>query len=1050
MVTLRVPIVSLVLLSAVASLRADGQRPISFNRDIRPILSDRCYLCHGPDEGTREADLRLDLRGDSALAALAPGHAEMSEVVKRIFSTDPDEVMPPPESHKSLTPAERDTIRRWIDEGAKYETHWAYQPLERPAVPAVGESHPVDAFIVAKLRAKGADLSPEASPERLLRRLSLDLTGLPPTEAERAAFLADRAPGAYGGQVDRLLASPRFGERMAVWWLDVARFADTVGFHGDQNQRIFPYRDYVIDAFNANKPFDRFTTEQLAGDLLPDATPEQRVATGYNRLNMMTREGGAQPKEYLAKYGAERVRSVSTAWLGSTFGCAECHDHKFDPIPARDFYELQAFFADVKQWGVYHDYGYTPNPELKGFSNDHPFPPELLVESPYLQTRDREARAALLAYVDGLAPATREPAFPAWRAETQAWLASHADGWAYPELSATRWIKPRALDEPPLERAPDGALQLGRATKSGEYVRLVLKPAAGRVASLRVRLEGVPYPVSAAAGGFRIMEIEHASGERTTRASLHFAEANHRRPRYRNGYELDGVTYGWRLPEADPGEPLESVWVLSEPVDIREGDELRLRIGYDMAGVVRVGVSPLATLDPLDLVNGRVRAALAAATDSATPQTPARVAGAETAASSSPTPRSPGIDGGTAQRLLLETWLASRTDDRTRRDHLRAETARIREMNGGKAWTLVTESAPPLEVRVLPRGNWQDESGPVVLPATPSFLPGRRESTPERRLTRFNLAEWLLSRDNPLTARTVANRLWMPFFGTALSAVVDDLGSQGEPPSHPELLDWLAVDFREGGWDVKRFVRLLVTSRTYRQSTQHRPALREVDPANRLLAAQNPRRLDAEFARDNALFVAGLLDLRLIGGPSARPYQPAGHYAALQFPDREYLNSEPDEQWRRGVYMHWQRTFLHPMLVNFDAPNRDECTAQRSASNTPQQALTLLNDPTFVEAARVFALRLLQGPAATDADRIDRAFVLAVGRAPAPADRERLLAFLQAQERHYAANPDDAKRFLAAGVHRAPEADALPAPALAAWTQLGRVLLNAQETITRY
>lgn len=1050
MVILRVPIVSLVLLSAVASLRADGQRPLSFNRDIRPILSDRCYLCHGPDEGTREADLRLDLRGESALAALAPGQAGTSEVVKRIFSTDPDEVMPPPESHKALTPAERDTIRRWIDEGAKYETHWAYQPLERPAVPAVGEPHPVDAFVVAKLRANGADLSPEASPERLLRRLSLDLTGLPPTEAEREAFLADRAPGAYERQVDRLLASPRFGERMAVWWLDVARFADTVGFHGDQNQRIFPYRDYVIDAFNANKPFDRFTTEQLAGDLLPNATAEQRVATGYNRLNMMTREGGAQPKEYLAKYGAERVRSVSTAWLGSTFGCAECHDHKFDPIPARDFYELQAFFADVKQWGVYHDYGYTPNPELKGFSNDHPFPPELLVESPYLQTRDREARTALLAYVDGLAPATREPAFAAWRAETQAWLASHADGWAFPELSATRWIKPRALDEPPLERAPDGALQLGRATKSGEYVRVVLKPAAGRVASLRVRLEGVPFPVPANAGGFRIMEIEHVSGDRTTSASLHFAEANHRRPRYRNGYELDGVTHGWRLPESDPGEPLESVWILGEPLELREGDELRLRIGYDMAGVARIGVSPLATLAPLDLVNGQLRAALAAATDSATPRTPARGAGAETAAAASPTPRSPAIDGGTARRLLLETWLASRSDDRVRRDHLRAETARIRGLNGGKAWTLVTESASPLEIRVLPRGNWQDETGPVVLPATPSFLPGRRESTPEHRLTRLDLAEWLLSRDNPLTARTVANRLWLPFFGTALSAVVDDLGSQGEPPSHPELLDWLAVEFREGGWDVKRFVRLLVTSRTYRQSTQHRPELREADPANRLLAAQNPRRLDAEFVRDNALFVAGLLDLRLLGGPSARPYQPAGHYAALQFPDREYLNSEPDEQWRRGVYMHWQRTFLHPMLVNFDAPNRDECTAQRSASNTPQQALTLLNDPTFVEAARVFALRLLQGPAVPDAERIDRAFVLAVGRTPAPADRERLLAFLQAQERHYAANPDDAKRFLAVGLHRAPAAESLPAPTLAAWTQLGRVLLNAQETITRY
>jgi hypothetical protein len=1040
MLTLRVPIASLTLLLTAVSLRAEEQRSLTFNRDIRPILSDRCYLCHGPDEGTREADLRLDLRGESALAVLSPGKAEASEVVKRIFSTDADEVMPPPESHKALTPAERDTIRRWVDEGAKYESHWAYQPLERPAVPTVGEAHPIDAFVVEKLRAKGADLSPEASPERLLRRLSLDLTGLPPTEAERAAFLADRAPGAYERQVDRLLASPRFGERMAVWWLDVARFADTVGFHGDQNQRIFPYRDYVIDAFNANKPFDRFTTEQLAGDLLPDATPEQRVATGYNRLNMMTREGGAQSKEYLAKYGAERVRSVSTAWLGSTFGCAECHDHKFDPIPARDFYELQAFFADVKQWGVYHDYGYTPNPELKGFSNDHPFPPELLVESPYLQARDREARTALLAYLDGLSPTTRDPVFVAWQAETQAWLARHGEGWAFPELSATRWIKPRALDEPPLERDATGGLRLGRATKSGEHVRLVLKPEAGRIASLRVRLEGVPFPVRADAGGFRIMEIEYASGETTTRASVHFAEANHRRPRYRNGYELDGVTYGWRLPESDPGETLESVWVLSEPLEVRAGDELRLRIGYDIEGVARIGVSPLAALDPRDLANGRVLAALATADGASTATTTAAAANARRAADAE----------GASARLRLETWLVSRTDDRARRDHLRAEVARIRSLNGGKAWTLVTESAPPLDVRVLPRGNWQDESGPLVLPATPSFLPGRRESTPERRLTRLDLAEWLLSRDNPLTARTVANRLWLPFYGTALSAVVDDLGSQGELPSHPELLDWLAVEFREGGWDVKRFVRLLVTSRTYRQSTQYRPEWREADPANRLLAAQNPRRLDAEFVRDNALFVAGLLDVSLIGGPSARPYQPAGHYAALQFPDREYLNSEPDEQWRRGVYMHWQRTFLHPMLVNFDAPNRDECTAQRSASNTPQQALTLLNDPTFVEAARVFALRLLESPAANDAERVDRAFVLAVGRTPAAADRERLLTFLKAQQEHYAANPDEAKRVLAVGLHRAPAADSIPASTQAAWTQLGRVLLNAQETITRY
>ena len=998
---------------------------LSFNRDIRPILSDRCYHCHGPDGSERKADLRLDRRGEDALLVLAPGDVQASEVIKRVFSKDAEEVMPPPESHKTLTDDEKARLRRWIEEGAEYEPHWAYAPLVRPAVPAAdSKENPIDSFVRAKHASPAASFAPEASPERLLRRLSLDLTGLPPTESERAAFLADHAPGAYERGVDRLLASPRFGERMAVWWLDIARFTDTVGFHGDQNQRIFPYRDYVIAAFNANKRFDQFTIEQLAGDLLPSPTVEQRVATGYNRLNMMTREGGAQPKEYLAKYGAERVRSVAAAWLGSTFGCAECHDHKFDPIPTRDFYQLQAFFADVKQWGVYHDYTYTPNPDLRGFSNDHPFPPELQVDSPYLQDRDRAARAALVQYLDSWSGAKSPAATQrvAWIESARAWVSAHSGHWQPVEAGGLRHKRGQTEPVGPLVVTPAGALELGTKARSGDEIRVTLKPAPGRYASLRIDLDGVKFPVEDNEGsGFRAFAFQHHAAGAIRRVDVHLAEATAKRPRYRNGAEIDGVADGWRLP-AEPGaEPLAAAWVFQQPIDVAPGDELHLRLAYDVTGAVRFSLSPFSTLEPRRLLTDDLVQAL---------DPKSRMA---------PSMR---------QTLLTETWLGAGGKDGNAQTQARRLAAEVRRFQGGKTWTLVTEAAEPLPVRVLPRGNWQDESGPEVLPATPSFLPGQRVSAPGQRLTRLDLARWIVSTENPITARTVANRLWQPFFGTALSAVVDDLGSQGELPSHPELLDWLAAEFRESGWDVKHLVRLIVTSRTYRQSSVFRPGLREADPANRLLTAQNPRRLEAEFVRDNALAVAGLLDLRAIGGPSIRPYQPAGHYAALQFPDRDYVDDGAEQQWRRGVYLHWQRTFLHPMLVNFDAPNRDECTAQRSLSNTPQQALTLLNDPTFVEAARAFAVRLLTGPGRSDAERIERGFVLAVGRPPRPADRDRLAALLAAQTEHYRAHPEDARRLLAVGLQRAP--DSLPAPLLAAWTQVGRVLLNAQETITRY
>ncbi len=1008
--------------------------PISFNRDIRPIMSDTCFHCHGFDATTREAGMRLDLPEEAlkptknGLRPIVPGRPVESEIILRIM--DKDDPMPPETMHKALTPEQKELFRRWVAEGAVYEPHWAYTPLVQPAVPGVSDvTHPIDAFIRSRLGEKGFTPSAEAEKTRLLRRLSLDLTGLPPTPAETAAFLADHSPDAYGRQVDRLLTSPHHGERMAVWWLDIARFSDTVGFHGDQNQRIFPYRDYVIRAFNANKRFDQFTVEQLAGDLLPNPTIEQRVATGYNRLNLMTREGGAQPAEYLAKYGADRVRAVSAAWFGSTFGCAECHDHKFDPIKARDFYELQAFFADVKQWGVYSDYDYTRNPELKGFTNEFPFPPEIEVESPYLASRHAQLQTELLAEIETL----RRPAsvaddaarYAAWVAEQRAYVARTPGGWEPARATAAELRKkgqPLADRKPSV--APDGTLDTDGPLAFQESLRVTLRPDGGQVSAIRAEVTLAAPSGAASEAKWRwplaplhlTVHVQSTAGAERT-VAVAFADASAKQPRYQSGVELHGITEGWRLPEPTRAETLTGVWLLAEPLTLNADESLVLTIRGGELPPVRLATTRFGATEPLEVAAPKVLRALAA-----------------------------DERGPTDEAVLRETWRLSTRSDPQALTRYHRVAAGLRATRGGKAMTMVTEAAPPLTVRLLPRGNWQDETGPVVTPATPSFLPGRRESTPEKRLTRLDLAHWITGPDNPITARAVMNRLWAMYFGVGLSAVVDDLGSQGELPSHPELLDWLAAEFRGGGWDLRRMIRLIVTSATYRQSSDYRTELREADPANRLLAAQSPRRLEAEFVRDNALFIAGMLDLRDIGGPSAKPYQPAGYYAALQFPDRDYVNSGADAQWRRGVYTHWQRTFLHPMLANFDAPARDECAAQRSLSNTPQQALTLLNDPTFVEAARQFAARVI-ADGGTDDARLRHAFRIALARASKPAEVDSLQAFLATQRATYRAAPAEAEKLLRQGISPPATGDLLE---LAAWTSVARVLLNSQEVITRY
>ena len=1019
----------------LAAPAASAVEPVSFNRDIRPIMSDTCFHCHGNDAKTREAGMRLDLR-DAALAEteggvvpIVPGDPDASGVIRRIF--DADDPMPPESAHKPLTAAQKELFRRWIAEGAVYEPHWAYAPLARPAIPAGYEGrNPIDAFVESRLAARGLEPAPEAPPRVLERRLALDLTGLPP-----AAVLPDGPDGPAGDAVvDALLSSPHFGERMAVWWLDIARYADTVGFHGDQNQRIFPYRDYVIDAFNANKRFDQFTREQLAGDLLPNATSEQLVATGYNRLNMMTREGGAQPKEYLAKYGAERVRSVAATWFGSTFGCAECHDHKFDPITARDFYELQAFFADVKQWGVYGDYGYTPEPELAGSNNESPFPPEIEVESPWLKRELARVRVDLDRHLaDSAQRLARDPAAAAaqsaWEAALVPFLSSSADGW----LAATPVEARIAKDGKDVEgRAPvvtaTRTVAADKALGSGEGMRIAYDaiglPAIAAV-RLTVDLAAVEpdKPIKTLGSSLTLaLEVKNAAGK-ARRLPLRIGEATAKRPEHRGGEEVPGIRNAWKLPKtARADEPLAAVWLLEAPFVPAPGDQIVATVTAGPGVAFTIAFSPLAAVQPLEV---------AAAEDLAAVLTPS-------------TARSPDQALRVARMFLLSSG-----HDAAAAARMHELAARIRGLFDGRTWTMVTQRrAEPIPVRLLPRGNWQDETGPLVLPSTPSFLPGRIESTEARRLSRLDLANWLVSDVNPITPRAVMNRLWAMFFGTGLSVAVDDLGSQGELPSHPELLDWLACEFRESGWDMRHMIRLIVTSRAYRRTSSLQPAALAVDPANRLLASQNPRRLEAEFVRDNALAIAGLLELAHIGGPSVKPYQPDGHYAALQFPERAYVADTDTRQWRRGLYMHWQRTFLHPMLANFDAPARDECAAARTASNTPQQALTLLNDPIFVEAARVFAARLLQdGAAADDGARIRLAYALALNREPRAEELDSLERFLASQRAAFAAAPSDAARSLAVGLAPAAHLDPVEH---AAWAQLTRALLNANETITRY
>jgi hypothetical protein len=834
-----------VFASASVTLAATPPAPVpervEFNRDVRPILSDKCFACHGPDASHRKGKLRLDLR-DEALQreAFVPGRPAESELVARILSPHEDEVMPPPDSNKRLDAREKAVLQEWIRQGATYQKHWAYEPPVKADIPA-GENG-VDVLVARRLAVVGLSPSPEADRRTLIRRLYADLLGLPPTPAEVAAFENDASPAAYTALVDRVLANPHYGERMAQGWLDVVRFADTIGYHSDNPRNVWPYRDWVIRSFNANKRFDRFTLEQIAGDLLPDANQETRVGSAFNRLLLSTEEGGAQPKDYEARMMADRVRAIGTAWLGQTTGCAQCHDHKFDPISTRDFYALGAFFADVKEQSV-------------GRREEG-----ILVTTP--------AQEAKLAALDAALAAARR------------------------QVEAV---------QPELDRAQ---AEWAAALRDGSHRLAELEP-------------GAKTP---------------AAAQRTAREVLAAAK---KEPARRNARDRQALQTYFQTKAGPP------------------------------------------------------------------------------------------------HRDRLEALAAAERDRKAYYDELPK--------------CLVTESAPEKRiVRLLPRGNWMDESGEVMQPALPRFLVPAAESG--RELNRLDLARWLVARDNPLTARTVVNRLWKQFFGTGLSRVLEDLGAQGEVPPNGPLLDWLACEFMDRGWDVKHLVRTIVTSRTYRQVSTATPAQLAADPDNREHARQSRFRVDAELVRDYALAAAGRL-VPTIGGPSVKPYQPDGYWDNLNFPTREYVRDRGDAQYRRGLYVWWQRTFLHPSLLAFDAPSREECVAERNRSNLPQQALVLLNDPTYVEAARVLATRILTGGGRDDAHRFEQAWQWTLQRAPRAEEIATAATLLAGHRRAYQADPAPARALLATGDTPVPAG--VDPVELAAWTHVARVLLNLHEFITR-
>jgi len=938
--------------------------------------------------------------------------------------------------------------------------------VKRPAVPEVNGAkapirNPVDAFIQDRLLREGLAPSPEADRRTLLRRVTLDLTGVPPTPEEMQAFLADRSPDAYDKVVDRLLASPRYAEMQTMHWLDAVRYADSAGFHGDNLWPAWPYRDYVLRAFRDNKPFDKFTRDQLAGDLEPNPTKDRLVASAYNRMNRASAEGGIQPKEYLAKYGADRVRTLSTVWLGSTMGCAECHDHKFDPFLAKDFYSMKAFFADIKETGLITDRG------------GNAWGSRLFLPTPEQERRLAALKARTAAAEKDLQTKAESLVEHRWEWEDRI-LAAHKSGelaWRYQRpltASGEHGAKLTIYNDELVDsnyylngslaserKRADGLVIASGPNPDNETYTVTFKPGAGTWTALGVDvLQDESLPGNRLARGadrFVLTEVEAELSPSSQKLPFVLATSTGfgQPPEHPAMAAIDGNSKtGWGVAF---GEHHNAFLALRFATKVRTTEDSVITVRLHQDSDFR-----RATI-------GRFRIALSAFEHS-WPET--GESGAKSKLAQSTNAETATLNIAVDRGLPPDVLAALEKDEPDRTEaqkmavlkhfmwtapELEPLTVRLAKLEAERDLfeaaiprVIYTERTKPRLTRVLLRANWMDDTGEIVKPAIPAFL-GSLE-TGGRRANRLDLANWIVSRDNPLTARVFVNRQWRQFFGTGLSKTIEDLGSQGEWPVHMELLDWLAAEFMQA-WDVKHVVRIIVTSHTYRQSSMStQPQLDARDPDNRLLARQSRMRVDAEIVHDIALAISGLLVERF-GGPSVRPYEPAGYLAAMNFPKREYSASHGEDLYRRALYTEWQRMFLHPTLGTFDAPTREECGVNRVNSNTPLQALELLNDPIFVEAARVFAQHILSSGGRGWNDQLDWAYARALNRAPEAEERRILTNLYRSSLASFRSGESDAAQFLSVG--EAPVPADLNQTDLAAMTTVARAILNLHETITR-
>jgi hypothetical protein len=987
-------------------------QPIRFNRDVRPILADKCYTCHGPDKRTRRSPLHFDNEAAAKAEinghyAIVPGDPEHSSMVQRITSTDKATHMPPVYTGTSLTPAEINTLRQWIKEGAKWEKHWSFLPPERVEPPKVSDPkwprNAIDNFVMARLDREGLHPSPEADRARLIRRVTLDLTGLPPTPAEIDAYLNDKSPNAYERVVDRLLASPRYGERMAFRWLEFARYADTNGYQTDGERFMWRWRDWVIDAYNRNMPFDRFTVRQLAGDLLPNPTLDDKIATGFNRNHRGNGEGGIIPEEYEVEYVVDRVDTTAMVWLGVTLGCSRCHDHKYDPFTQKDFYSFYAFFNSMPERGNAFKYGNSP-PFIKA-----PLPEQ----QKRLAELDAQVSAAA-GKMEGFAKLA-DAAQQKWEASGAATAREDASevrelAAAFPEdkqydgknftnagdaanfgyfdrFSLSAWINPTA---------PDGAI-VTRAVDVTEDKGFGLFLEKGKlVAALDERWldDGVRVE---SADAIPLNQWHHVlmtyDGSRLASGVKLYIDGREQRKKVL----VDWMNQNFKNPE---------------PLRIGGGGGAEKRFHGRIRDVRVYGT----TLEPWE-------AAVVAVPDSI-----AAIARLE--------PDKRTAAQGDKLRVWFEKNAASDEVKQARQALLAARKARD-EYAATIPTVMVMQDLPkPREAHVLVRGAY-DRPGALVTRAIPAVF------NPPPAADRLALAKWIVSPENTLTARVVVNRYWQMLFGTGLVKTVEDFGSQGEYPSHPELLDWLATEYVRLGWDTKSLLKTIVTSATYRESAAVTPEALQRDPENRLLARGPRKRLAADEVRDQALAAAGLL-VEKIGGPSVKPYQPEGLWSDLS--GQKYVQSHGEGLYRRSLYTFWKRTAPPPTMVNFDAAARETCIVSQTRTNTPLQALDLMNDVQFVEAARKLAERMMLEGGASAQSRIGYGFRLLTARLPRAPETARLLEALNSFRDRFKTNPSSAEKLLSEG-ESAWNRSLAPSD-LAAYSMVASLILNLDEAVT--